>query len=326
MNATTSAPIFAARSRRQQADRFGDGLLYILTVLASILALVAIAAVLYKVINGAWPAITHFGLGFVGHTTWEPVGEIFGAGAFIYGTLVTSAIALGLAMPIGIGSGLFITLLAPPRLAAVVTPLVELLAAIPSVVLGLWGIIVVGPFLRSTIEPVLHDVLGFIPLFGDPSTTGLGLFTASVILTIMVVPIIASVSRELFSNVPSELQDAALALGATRWEMVRGVVLSSTRAGIGAASILGLSRALGEAIAVTQVIGGGAQSAIHASLFAPADTLASRIASQFPGADPGIPLASIFYLGVVLLVIELVANIIAQLIVGGYEREHGGQG
>ena len=157
-----------------------------------------------------------------------------------------------------------------------------MLAAIPSVVLGLWGILVLGPFLAHHFEPWLHDTLGFIPLFGAPQQTGTGMFTAAVILTIMVVPIVASISRELFLQVPSELEDGALALGATRWEMVRGVILPATRIGIAAAMILGLGRALGEAIAVTQVIGGGTR--ISWSLFAPSDTIASKIAASYQGA------------------------------------------
>ena len=202
-------------------------------------------------------------------------------------------------------------------------PLVELLAAVPSVIFGLWGIIVLAPFLRSTIEPALHAVLGWIPIFGPPSTTGLGVFTAGVVLALMVLPIIASVSRDLFRGVPQERKDAALALGVTRWEMIRGVVLDSTRAGIGAATILGLSRALGEAIAVTQVIGTG--SMITKSLFENGDTLASRIAEQFIGTEISkLQTASLFYLALVLLVMGLLANLAAQMIVRRSERRQEG--
>ncbi len=187
-----------------------------------------------------------------------------------------------------------------------------MLAAIPSVILGFWGILILAPFVQGTLEPWLHDTLGFIPIFGAPQTTGASVFTASLILTIMVVPIIASISRDLFLAVPRDLQDGASALGATRWEVVRGVVLPSTASGVVAASLLGLGRALGEAIAVAQVIGAG--SAINASLFKTGDTLASRIANQFPGAITEMHKASLFYLGVILLVIGLVSNLIAQWI------------
>lgn len=189
--------------------------------------------------------------------------------------------------------------------------------------LGLWGIIVLGPALRSTVEPFLHSILGWIPIFGDASLTGLGMFTAGLILTIMVVPIIASISRELFTSVPADLKDGALALGTTRWEMVRGVVLASTRSGLAATAILGLSRALGEAIAVTQVIGGGSQSAINSNLFGNGDTLASRMAEQFIGSTSKLQTASLFYLAVILLVIGLITNLSAQLIVRRYTTASG---
>jgi phosphate transport system permease protein len=203
----------------------------------------------------------------------------------------------------------------------VISPLVEMLAAIPSVILGFWGILVLAPFLQSTIEPALHSVLGFIPLFGPPETTGSSVFTASLILTIMVIPIIASVSRDLFSAVPRELQDGAAALGATRWEVVRGVVLPSTSSGLVAASLLGLGRALGEAIAVAQVIGAGAQ--INASLFKTGDTMASRIANQFPGALTELHKASLYYLAAILLVIGVFTNLIASWIGGRFSYAAG---
>jgi phosphate transport system permease protein len=187
-----------------------------------------------------------------------------------------------------------------------------MLAAIPTVILGFWGIIVLGPFLQAHLEPFLHRTLGFLPLFGATPTTGTGLFIATLILTIMVVPIVASISRDLFLTVPQELKDGATALGATRWEVIRGVVLPATASGVAAAGFLGLGRALGEAIAVTQVIGAG--NLIHASLFDTGDTLASRIADDYPSAQTTLHVASLFYLGLILLVIGLLANIAAQWI------------
>jgi phosphate transport system permease protein len=203
-------------------------------------------------------------------------------------------------------------MVAPRRVRGVIGPLVEMLAAIPSVILGFWGILVFAPFLQRHVEPFLHRTLGFVPIFGAPATTGASLFTASLILTIMVVPIIASISRDLFLTVPQELQDGATALGATRWEVVRGVVLPSAASGVIAAAFLGLGRALGEAIAVTQVIGAG--NFIHASLFQTGDSLASRIADQYQGAATKMLVSSLFYLGVILLLIGLLANIAAQWI------------
>ena len=301
-----------SRSRLRSADRIGDGLLYGLCLLASLLAVVAIAAIAYQVIHGASASISQFGLGFIVHSTWKPNFGIFGAGTFLYGTAVTSIGALLLAVPLGISIGLYLSMVAPRRVSGVIGPLVEMLAAIPTVILGFWGIIVLGPFLQAHLEPFLHSTLGFLPLFGATPTTGTGLFIATLILTIMVVPIVASISRDLFLTVPQELKDGATALGATRWEVVRGVVLPATASGVAAASFLGLGRALGEAIAVTQVIGAG--NLIHASLFDTGDTLASRIADDYPSAQTTLHVASLFYLGLILLVIGLLANIAAQWI------------
>jgi phosphate transport system permease protein len=301
-----------ARSRVGSVDRIGDGLLKGLCMLAAVLATLLIVAIVYQVVDGASLSVSRFGLGFLTHSAWQPNFGIFGAASFLYGTAVTSFITLLLAVPIGVSIGLYLSMVAPRRLSGVIGPLVEMLAAIPSVILGFWGIVVFGPFLQAHLEPFLHSTLGFLPIFGAPATTGTGLLNASLILTIMVVPIIASISRDLFLTVPKELQDGATALGATRWEVLRGVILPTTASGVAAASFLGLGRALGEAIAVTQVIGAG--NFIHASLTQPGDTLASRIANQYQSAVTSLHTASLFYLGLILLVIGLVANIAAQWI------------
>jgi phosphate transport system permease protein len=297
---------------RKRLDLAGDRLLFGVCLLAALIAAATIVLVGYQIVHGASPAISKFGFAFVYETTWQPNFGTFGAGSLLFGTAVTSAFALFLGAPIAIAIGLFLTLLAPRGVRSVVGPLVELLAAIPSVILGFWGLLVLGPFLQAHVEPFLHSTLGFLPIFGTPETTGLSVFTASVILTLMVIPIIASISRDLFQSVPRELQDGASALGATRWEVVRGVVLPTTSNGVVAACILGLGRALGEAIAVSQVIGAG--SAIQASLFKSGDTLASRIALQFPGALTELHKASLYYCAVILLVISLAANLAASWI------------
>src|SRR5205823_892137 len=300
------------RGGRRRRDRFGDRLLLIVTSAAGLGAVVLIGFIAYKVIRGAHLALSTFGLPFVWHTAWDTNKNVFGAAPGLYGTAVTSLIALLIATPLALGIALFLSELAPRSLRLVVGSLVETLAAIPSVVLGLWGILVLGPFLADHVEPWLHNSFGFLPIFsGTPQSSGI--FVAGVILAIMVVPIVASVCRELFLSVPPELEEGALALGATRWEMVRGVVLSSSRPGIGAAVILGLGRALGEAIAVTQVIGAG--WFIRSSLFAPGDTLASRIAGQYQGAVSKLQIASLFYLAAILLVIGLLTNLLAQIVV-----------
>jgi phosphate transport system permease protein len=310
-----TAPL--ARSRR-----FGDRLLLGATALAALAAALLVFAIAWKVLDGAWPAIRHFGLGFLWSSAWNPVTHSFGALQFLLGTLITGGIAVAIAAPLSIAIGLFLSELAPRAIRGPVGTLIELLAAVPSVVVGLWGILVLGPWIRDHVEPFLHSTLGFLPIFdGFPSQAGV--LPAVAVLTIMIIPITSSICRELFVGVPAELEEGALALGATRWEMVRGVVLPYAKGGVVAAVILGLGRALGEAIAVTQVIG-NSDRMFPTSLFQPADTLASRIASQYQGADPGLPLASLVYLAVILLAITLVTNVAAQLLVRRFEFQRTG--
>ena len=298
-----------ARARPRGLDRYGDVALKLLCGAACLLALSLLFDLAYTVFHRASPSISHFGIGFVGHTAWKPNFKIFGAGVPLYGTAVTSAMALLIALPVGVSIGLYLSLLAPKRLRGIIGPLVELLAAIPSVILGFWGLIFLAPAVRDA-EPWLHRTLGFIPLFGPPQTAGPSLFVAGLILSIMVVPIIASISRDLFLTVPQELRDGAIALGATRWEMVRGVILPSTTSGVASAAVLGLGRALGEAIAVAQVIGAG--TLIHHSLFETGDTMASRIALQFPGYLNQQHVSALYYLAGILLIFSLITNLIAQ--------------
>ena len=308
-------------SRRRRGDRIGEVALRAITLAAALAAVVLLGAILWKVLDLAWPAIQQYGLAFITDKAWDPVRQNFGALPFIYGTAISSLIALVIATPLAIGIALWLSELAPRGVRGIVGSLVEMLAAIPSVVLGLWGILVLGPFLAQHVEPWLHEHFGFIPIFGPPTATGTGLFTAGLILTIMIVPIVASICRELFLQVPDELEEGALALGSTRWEMVRGVILPATRTGIAAAIILGLGRALGEAIAVTQVIGGGRQ--ISSNLFGPSDTLASKIAASYQGAATAIEQSALLYLAAILLVIGLVTNFVAQVIVRRFDPLRG---
>jgi phosphate transport system permease protein len=300
------------RARRNRIDRIGDPLLRGLSGLAAAVAVLAILGIAYEVVHEASPAITKFGIGFVTTNDWNPVTKSFGGAPFLYGTVVTSAIALLFATPISLAIAIYLTELAPRRVRRSVATLVDLLAAIPTVILGLWGILVLGPFMRDTIEPALKSAFGFLPIFsGDPSA--FGYLTAALVLTIMAVPIVTSVTREVFDTVPGDLKEASYALGATRWEMIRHVVLPYSRAGIVGATILGLGRAIGEAIAVAQVIGGA--TGIHISLFHTGGTLAAQIASQFAGSPSALQTASLVYLGLILLVFSLVVNVIARLIV-----------
>jgi phosphate transport system permease protein len=322
----SAADVNAGPARRPftgRRVRFGDVSLQVVAGAAALGATVLVGLIAWKLVDGSHLALSKFGLGFVTRVAWNPVigHELYGAGSFIFGTVITSLFALLLAAPLAIGVALFLTELAPRTLRAPVTALVETLAAVPSVLLGLWGILVLGPALRTHVEPWLHSALGFIPLFGPPSTAGASIFTAIVVLAIMILPIVSSISRELFLGVPSELKEGALALGTTRWEMVRGVVFPYARGGVAAALILGLGRALGEAIAVTQVIGGGVF--IHWSLFSGGDTLGSKIAESYQGASTNLQSSALIYLGLILLVLSLAANIAAQWIVRKVARKHG---
>jgi phosphate transport system permease protein len=323
MSSAELTPDVARRPLTGRRARLGDLSLQLVAGAAAAAATVLVLLIAWKVVEGARPAIAKFGLHFVTHVAWNPVvgREVFGAASFLFGTAITSLFALALAAPLAIGCALFLTELAPRVLRAPVTSLVETLAAIPSVVIGLWGIYVLGPILNRHVEPALHSALGFIPLFGPASSAGPSIFTAIVVLTMMILPIVSSITRELFLGVPRELKEGALALGTTRWEMVRGVVFPYARGGIAAALILGLGRAVGEAIAVTQVIGGGVF--IHWSLFSTGDTLASKIASSYQGAATNLEEHSLIYLALILLVFSLLANISAQWIVRRVARRQG---
>jgi phosphate transport system permease protein len=307
---------------RHIGDRVGDGLLYGLTALAAILGVLVIAAIVWRVADGAWPAIKVYKLAFVWDSNWNAVTSKFGARDFIIGTIVTSFGAMLLSAPLSIAIGLFLSELAPPSVRASVGTLIDMLAAVPSVVIGLWGIYVLAPFDAKHVQPLLHSVLGWIPIFGGDPHTESTVFTAIVVLTIMTIPITSSICRELFIGVPSELEEGSIGLGATRWEMVKTVVVPSVRGGVVAAIILGLGRALGEAIAVTQVIGNFIP--LKHTLFAPGDTIASRVANQYQGATTNIQIAALIYLALILLVITFVTNLAAQRVVKRFEFERTG--
>jgi phosphate transport system permease protein len=300
--------------------RLGDLLLQGVAGFAALGALVLVGLIAWKVIQGARLSISTFGISFIWTVAWDPVHNQFGAGSFLFGTAVTSVAALVIATPIAIGVALFLSELAPRGIRGPVTALVETLAAIPSVVIGLWGLLVLAPILRDHVDPALHSSLGFIPLFG-PASYGSNVFTAIVVLTIMILPIIASISRELFLGVPSELKEGALGLGTTRWEMVRGVVFPYTRGGVAAAMILGFGRAIGEAIAVALVIGGF--TGISVNFFNPGNTLASQMAQNYAGLQTALATSSLLYLGLILLVFSILVNLFAQFIVRRAARRQG---
>ena len=284
----------------------------LLTVLGLGVLLVAglIVAELWRI--GA-PALGHVGVkDFVTKSTWDPTRDIFGAAPYIYGTLVTSAVGLVLALPISVGLALFLTEMAPPSIRSIVSFPIGLLAGIPSVVFGLWGLFVLVPILRNPVEPLLAKWLGFLPLFqGAP--IGLGYLAAGVILAIMILPTITSISIEVLQTVPGSLREAALALGATRWEAIRMAVLPYARAGIVGATMLGLGRALGETMAVTMLIGNS--PTIRASLFAPGYSLPAVIANEFAEASGDLHTSALAALGLLLFAVTILLNVVARLLV-----------
>jgi phosphate transport system permease protein len=313
-------PLSALVSRRRLGDRLGDTGLRSLTGAAALGSVVLVGLIVWKVVDGAWFSIHHFGISFVWHQVWDPNRDVYGALNLIYGTAITSFVALLFAAPLSIAIGLYLSELAPRGVRGVVGSLIEMLAAVPSVVIGLWGILVLGPFVQKDLEPALGSVLGWTPFFRGTHHTG-GLLPAMIVLTIMIVPISSAVCRELFLTVPTELKEGAIGLGLTRWEMVHGVILPYTRGGVVAAILLGLGRALGEAIAVTQVI--GSAQGIHISFFALGDTLASRIANQYQGALTHLATSSLVYLALILLIFTLLVNVSAQVIVKRFELRQG---
>jgi phosphate transport system permease protein len=311
----------AARVRLNATDLRANRAMKWLALAGGVLVFIVLMAIVYQVISGASASISKNGFGFLVHKTWVPASDQYGALTYIYGTLVTSFVSLILATILGVSIGLFLALMAPRRVAMIVGPLVEMLASIPSVVLGLIGIYLLCPFIRSDIEPWVHSAFGWIPIFGTPQPVGNSIFAASLVLTIMVVPIIAALTRDLFMTVPRELRDGAEALGATRFEMIRGVVLPTTQSGIMAACVLGFGRAIGEAIAVALVIGGNPE--IPLNLFKGGDSLAANIANEALSQVSSLQTSSLFYLALILLVISVVVNFVAQWISNSFGTKLG---
>jgi phosphate transport system permease protein len=300
----------AARLRR------GDALAHAVA-LAFGAAVVAITGLLaWELWRNSALARRQFGLGFLVSQTWDPAAGQFGAAAFVYGTVMTSAIALAIAVPLGIGVAIFLAELAPRRLSAIAGMLLELLAAIPSVIYGLIGIAVLVPLMREWAQPALKAATGGFPLFGGPAY-GIGLLTAGVVLSIMIVPFIVSVGREVLLSVPREQREAALALGSTKWESTWKVVLPYARPGLYGAIFLALGRALGETMAVTMVIGNRPE--IAASLFAPASSMAAVIANEFSEASEPLYLHALIEVGLVLFALTMVINAVAKGLIAATE-------
>jgi phosphate transport system permease protein len=310
MNLATETRLFF-KPKTLSTHAVGDQVFKWLTLVMGFSVFVLIVLIGYELAHGSQLAIHKFGWSFITSSEWDPVNEKFGALPFIFGTLVSSAIALGIAVPLSIATAVYLTEVAPPWIRQIFTLFIELLAAVPSVILGLWGIFVMVPWCREHFFPLLRSIFGFTGLFTGP-IYGVSLLAGGMIIAVMILPIITSVSREILRSVPGLQREAAYALGATRWEVTRIAVLSYARKGLFGAVILGLGRALGETMAVTMVIGNTPQ--IVKSLFQPGYTLASVVANEFTEATTDTFLSSLFELGLVLLGVTVLVNAAAQLL------------
>jgi phosphate transport system permease protein len=307
----STAPLTAAQ-RMKPVNQLNERIFRGLCMVMASVVLVLVALVGYELWKGAGSTFSKFGIGFLTKSNWDPNAQDFGALPFIYGTLVTSLLGLLIATPLAIATAIFLTELAPQWLRQPVVFLVEMLAAIPSVILGLWAIFILLPILHESVFPFLKKTLGFLPLFTGTSFGGYSVLAGALIIAVMVLPIITSVSREILRSVPDLQREAAYGLGATRWEVTRIAVLSYAKKGIFGAMILGLGRALGETMAVTMVIGNA--NKILPSLFAPGNTLASVIASQFQEASDDVYRNALIAVGLVLFGITLIINLCARLL------------
>jgi len=302
--------------------RLGDIFFRSFTMVLVLIVVAVVAGVIWVLVSNALPTIQHFGWSFLSNRAFDPVHNIFGVAPAIFGTLVTSAFALLFAVPIGVGTAIFLVDFCPRAVRTPLAFVVELLAAVPSVIYGLFGFLVLAPWLQSTGEPWLQKYLGFLPFF-QGQFHGLGLFAAGLLLVIMILPLITSVSREVIMTTPTAQREALLALGATRWEVIRYAVLPYARVGITGGVMLALGRALGETMAVTMVIGNQATS-ISPSLFNTGYTLASVIANQFNEATPGLFFSAVIEAGLLVFLITLLTNILARVLIYRMGRERVG--
>ena len=290
---------------------YGDKIFEILLKLSALICVLIVALLFVVLVKNSLLAIRKFSWKFFIDSVWDPVFEKFGALPFIYGTIVTSFLALLISVPVSIGVALFISEFADRKIKELLSTIISLLAAIPSVIYGLWGIFSLAPIMRNYISPFLQKIFGFLPFFKGP-IYGLDFLSASLALSIMITPTISSISKELFDSVPRSLKEAVLALGSTKWEMIKISVLKTTKIGVFSAILLGLGRAIGETMAVTMLIGN--IPTISLSLFSSGATLASVIANEFAEAVENIYLSSLFYIGLVLFLVSLLINILSKIL------------
>lgn len=290
---------------------FTDLLFEKTTLLFALLIIFLVFWIIYEMFKDSEASREMFGWGFIISPEWEPVKDKFGALTFIYGTVVSSLIALAIALPVSLGIAVFLSELAPQIIKTTLSFLIEILAAIPSIVFGFWGIFVLAPFMRNYVQPFLESTLGFIPFFSG-TKIGFGLLTSGIVLAIMIIPIISSISRDVLKTIPQAQREAAYALGATRWEAIKMALLNA-KSGILGATVLGLGRAVGETMAVTMVIGNRAQ--IKLSWFEPAYSMASVIANEFAEASGKLHLSALIEVGLVLFAVTFVINSMARLLI-----------
>lgn len=304
-------------SAGQSEVRKSDFAFVLFLRLLAVFVILIFVSIIYFLFKNSLPILQRDGWQFLIHADWNPNEDQYGALAFIYGTLITSFVALIFAVPIAIGSAVFLTEIAPVRIARPVGFLIEMLAAIPSVVYGLWGIFVLAPVVREFIQPFLQKYFGFLSIFEGPPF-GIGIFTAALILAVMILPTITAVCREVFIAIPNTLREGVLAMGATRWETIKLAVLETGFAGILSAVVLGLGRAMGETMAVTMLIGN--RPLISTSLFSPGATMASVIANEYPEASSNLHLASLTGIGLALFLVSLAVNGVARVIIAVYRK------
>ena len=294
-----------------------DALLFYVLRTISLVVIALLLGIIYILIKAAWPAITGNGIRFLFSSEWNPVEDRYGALPFIFGTLVTSLTALLIATPVSVMIALFITEYLPKSFSRIVALLIEMVAAIPSIIFGLWGIFYLAPFVKTTLSPFLKLHFGFLPIFQGPSF-GIGILTAALILSIMIVPTISSICRSIFELIPAHQKEASYALGSTKYEMIKLAVLSPSISGISSAVVLGLGRALGETMAVTMLIGNS--PIISKSLFSPAATMASVMANEYADANTPMHVSSLCYLALLLFLITFLSNLFARTIVKSFSK------
>jgi phosphate transport system permease protein len=322
---TDTAPLVdQALLATMRAQRLQDFLFHKLTLAFALSVLLVLVGIIVSLIIGAWPALSHFGPAFFITANWDPVGEEYGALIAIVGTLVTSGIALLIAFPVSFGIALFLTEICPAWLRRPMGTAVELLAGVPSIIYGMWGLFVFAPFCAEYVQPLLKHSLGELPVIGklfSGPMNGIGVLTAGFVLAIMIIPFIASVMRDVFEVVPAVLKESAYALGCTKWEVVRKVVLPYTKIGVVGGVMLGLGRALGETMAVTFVIGNANQ--LSWSLFAPGNSIASTLANEFGEADTVLHMSSLLALGLILFILTFIVLSAAKLMLVAMARREG---